>query len=30
MKITEIAKTICPNCELDVVGVRPGEKYMNK
>ncbi|MEM9702049.1 MAG: UDP-N-acetylglucosamine 4,6-dehydratase (inverting) [Planctomycetota bacterium] len=26
MKITDLAKAIGPECELDVVGVRPGEK----
>ena len=26
MKITELAKAICPDCEHEVVGVRPGEK----
>ena len=25
-KITDIAKAIAPNCEIDVIGVRPGEK----
>ena len=25
-KITDIAKAIAPNCELNVVGIRPGEK----
>ncbi len=26
MKITELAKAICPDCALEIVGVRPGEK----
>ena len=25
-KITDVAKAICPNCELEEVGIRPGEK----
>lgn len=25
-RITEVAKAICPDCELSVVGIRPGEK----
>jgi len=26
MKITDLAKAICPKCKLDIVGIRPGEK----
>jgi UDP-N-acetylglucosamine 4,6-dehydratase/5-epimerase len=26
MKITDIAKSISPNCKFDVIGIRPGEK----
>ena len=26
MKIVELAKAICPECELKIVGIRPGEK----
>lgn len=26
MKITELAKAICPDCSLEIVGMRPGEK----
>ena len=26
MSITEVAKTICPDCELKEIGIRPGEK----
>jgi len=26
MSITELAKAICPDCELDFIGMRPGEK----
>ncbi|MDQ7831824.1 MAG: UDP-N-acetylglucosamine 4,6-dehydratase (inverting) [Desulfovibrionaceae bacterium] len=26
MRVVDLAKAICPECELDVVGVRPGEK----
>jgi UDP-N-acetylglucosamine 4,6-dehydratase len=26
MKIVDLAKAICPNCELEYVGIRPGEK----
>lgn len=26
MKMTELAKVMMPNCEIDVVGIRPGEK----
>jgi FlaA1/EpsC-like NDP-sugar epimerase len=26
MRITELAKVIAPNCKLDVIGIRPGEK----
>ncbi|GKT29118.1 UDP-N-acetylglucosamine 4,6-dehydratase (inverting), partial [Aduncisulcus paluster] len=25
-RITDLAKAICPECEIDVVGIRPGEK----
>ena len=25
-KITDVAKAVAPECELDVVGIRPGEK----
>ena len=25
-KITDVAEAICPNCEIKVVGIRPGEK----
>ena len=25
-KITDVAKAICPNCEIKLVGIRPGEK----
>lgn len=25
-KITEVAKAVCPKCEIKVVGIRPGEK----
>ena len=26
MRVVDLAKAICPDCELDVTGVRPGEK----
>lgn len=26
MKIVDLAKAICPNCKLEFVGIRPGEK----
>ena len=26
MKITDLAKAIAPNCEFDIIGIRPGEK----
>jgi UDP-N-acetylglucosamine 4,6-dehydratase len=26
MKIVELAKALCPSCELEIVGIRPGEK----
>jgi len=26
MKITDLAKAICPNCKLEIIGIRPGEK----
>ena len=26
MSVIDIAKTISPNCELDIIGTRPGEK----
>ena len=26
MKITDIAKSISPNCKFDIIGIRPGEK----
>lgn len=26
MRVVDLAEAICPNCELDVVGIRPGEK----
>ncbi|NDV20638.1 UDP-N-acetylglucosamine 4,6-dehydratase (inverting) [Pseudodesulfovibrio sp. JC047] len=26
MNIVDLAKTVCPDCEIDVVGIRPGEK----
>ena len=26
MKITDLAKAICPDCEWEIVGIRPGEK----
>ncbi|MBF0119204.1 MAG: UDP-N-acetylglucosamine 4,6-dehydratase (inverting) [Desulfobacterales bacterium] len=26
MKITELAKAICPDCEMEIIGIRPGEK----
>jgi UDP-N-acetylglucosamine 4,6-dehydratase len=26
MKITDLARAISPNCELEIVGIRPGEK----
>ena len=26
MKITDLAKAICPECEWEIVGIRPGEK----
>ena len=25
-KILDVAKAICPNCEIEIVGIRPGEK----
>ena len=25
-KITDLAKAICPNCKIKIVGIRPGEK----
>ena len=25
-KITDIAKAIAPNCEIEIIGIRPGEK----
>lgn len=25
-KITDLAKAICPNCKVDIIGIRPGEK----
>ena len=30
MKITEIAKAICPNCKIKILGIRPGEKIHEK
>ncbi len=30
MKVTDIAKAISHSDEYDIVGIRPGEKYMNK
>jgi len=26
MKITDLARAICPDCKLDIIGIRPGEK----
>lgn len=26
MKIIDLAKAICPNCEFEIIGIRPGEK----
>lgn len=26
MKITDLAKAVCPRCKLEVIGIRPGEK----
>lgn len=26
MRITDLARAVCPHCEIDVVGIRPGEK----
>tara|TARA_A100001015_G_C14988557_1_gene712683 strand:- start:861 stop:1850 length:990 start_codon:yes stop_codon:yes gene_type:complete len=26
MKVTDLAKVVAPNCELNIVGIRPGEK----
>ncbi|WP_457563841.1 polysaccharide biosynthesis protein, partial [Caminibacter pacificus] len=26
MKIVDLAKALCPECELKIVGIRPGEK----
>ena len=25
-KITDVAEAVCPNCEIEIVGIRPGEK----
>ena len=30
-RITDVAEAIAPNCEYEIVGIRPGEKkYMRK
>ncbi|MDG1144742.1 MAG: polysaccharide biosynthesis protein, partial [Burkholderiales bacterium] len=26
MRITDLAKAVCPSCEIDEIGIRPGEK----
>ena len=29
-KITDLAKAICPNCKIKIVGIRPGKNSMKK
>ena len=30
MKVVDIAKAICPNCKIKIIGIRPGEKIHEK
>ena len=30
MKVADIAKAICPNCKIKIIGIRPGEKIHEK
>ena len=30
MKVMDLAKAIAPECEIEIVGIRPGEKFMKQ